>query len=140
GLGQYVVAKRAPREVVFQATVLYVVFGVVAFAFVVATRNELSAAFGAPGAAAYVPILAASAMVDRVSFMPERVLVRDMRFRIVSISRSIGEVCFGFGAVLLAWEGFGGWAIVVATIMRSAVRLAFALGTVDLGEWVGRYG
>jgi lipopolysaccharide exporter len=136
GLGQYIVAKRAGREILFQATVISMSLGFAALALVVLLRDPLCASFGAPGAAAYLPWLGVAMAMDRIAFIPERVLLRDMRFRAASISRSLGEVVFGVGTVAFAALGHGGNAVVIATLLRSALKLLVALAVVDRREWL----
>ncbi|HVY47093.1 MAG TPA: oligosaccharide flippase family protein [Minicystis sp.] len=136
GLGQYVVAKQTPRGVTAQATWLYVAIGLVAFGLIVLVREPLSAFFGTPGSAQYLPWLAVAAALDRVAFMPERVMYRDMRFRTASIARSLGEVVFGVGCVAFAAAGYGGDAIVIGTFMRSILKLGIDLVVVDRREWL----
>lgn len=123
GLGQYVVAKPgARRGAVFHATVLYAAAGVLAFAALWALRDPLGPLFEAPGMAAYLPGLVVAGLIDRASFMPQRILLRDMRFKLVALTRSFAEVAFTAVAVGLAASGWGGEAVVLGNVARSALR------------------
>ena len=88
GLGQYLVARPdAPRSVAFHVTSLHVSFGVVALAVLSLCGGWLGALFDAPGMAGYLPGLVLAALLDRVAFVPERMLVRNLRFRRLSLAR-----------------------------------------------------
>lgn len=89
GLGQYIVAHpKAARANIFHASALYTAIGLVTLLAAVALRDPLGVWLGAPGMREFLPGLAVSVALERLAFMPERVLVREMRFRVVSIERS----------------------------------------------------
>ncbi len=137
GLGQYVVSKPAAgREVTFHATVLFTGLGLVALGLVIALGRPICAFFGAPSAARYLPGLALGTLIDRLVFLPDRILIRDMRFRASALTRSLGEVVFATSAVALAALGRGGEALVTATIARAAVKALVLVVLVDRREWL----
>jgi PST family polysaccharide transporter len=136
GLGQYVVAKRAPAEVVSQATVWSIVLAAAALAVVVLLRVPLCTFFNADHGADYLPWLALATLADRVVFMPDRILYRDMRFRTASLSRSAGEVVYGVSTVVFAAMGSGAWSIVYGTFLRSGLKFVVLCFAVDRREWL----
>jgi PST family polysaccharide transporter len=137
GVGQYYVARPAAgRDVAWHATVVHVTLGLIALAGVLLLGHPMSLWMKAPSLGRYLPGLALAALLDRASYMPERVLTRAMRFRVVSICRTAGEVSYTATSVLLAALGFGATSIVVATGIRSAVRLAAMCGSVPRREWI----
>jgi PST family polysaccharide transporter len=83
-----------------------------------------------------LPGLALSIAIDRLAFIPSRVLVRDMRFLANAASRILGEIVFPFVAVGLALGGHGGHAIVAANIARSVLRSAAILAATGFGCWL----
>ena len=137
GVGQYVIAKqKAGREVVWHATVVHLALGAIAFAIAYALRGPMGPRLGAPDMARYVPGLTLSVLLDRVAFMPERILVRDMRFRVVGLTRTVGEFVYSVASVALAAAGWGAMAIVLANIARSAVRCAVFVAAAKRDEWL----
>ena len=90
----------------------------------------------APRSGASCPGLALSGLLDRVSYMPERVLAREMRFRVVGVCRTAGELSYTVASVALAALGCGGMSIVVANVLRSAVRLATMCASVPRASWL----
>jgi PST family polysaccharide transporter len=154
GVGIYAVAKRdASREELFHGTLIHVLLGFVAFAVLLIVPGRLETLFDAPNFSRYVPGLAAASLVDRFAFMPERVLIRSLRFRHVSIIRSLGELAYAASSVGAAAAGWGGMSIVFGNVARSSIRGLAMIASVRLADWaqvtrvrmeillkIGRYG
>jgi PST family polysaccharide transporter len=137
GVGQYYIARRdAGRDVAWHATVAHVGLGLVALAAVLALRHRLGLWMNAPRLGAYLPGLALAAWFDRVSYMPERVMARELRFRRIGSCRTAGELSYTAASVGLAAMGFGGVSIVVAGVLRSTVRLATMSASVPRAAWL----
>jgi PST family polysaccharide transporter len=122
--------------VAWHATVVHVSLGVVALAAVLAIGRPLGAWMRAPALPSYLPGLALAGMLERVAYMPERVLARRMRFRAIGLARTAGEVAYTVGSVALAAAGWGAMAVVAANVVRSVVRLAGLAASVPRGEWL----
>jgi PST family polysaccharide transporter len=129
GVAQYVAGKpHADRAAVFHATFYYLVVGALALAASVFVGASFGGAIGAPGIGKYLPLLAASAFLDRVCVLMDRIQLRDMHFRTVGLLRSLGELVYAVTAVALAATCggtiFGGaFALAWAMLARSLVRL-----------------
>ncbi|MEO6417978.1 MAG: oligosaccharide flippase family protein [Polyangiaceae bacterium] len=137
GVGNYVIAKPdSGRAVTWHATMFHLIFGVIAIAMVFLLRDKFGGVLHAPAMVEYVPGLAVAALLDRVSFMPERILVRDMRFRVVGLSRTLGEIAYTFGSVGFAFLGFGGISLVYGNIARAVVKAVMMCGAVKRAEWL----
>jgi PST family polysaccharide transporter len=137
GVGQYYVARpTAGRDVAWHATLVHLALGLMALASVLMLAHPMAVWMKAPSLGRYLPGLAIAALLDRASYMPERVLARALRFRTVSICRTAGEVSYTATSVMLAAWGFGAMSIVVATGVRSAVRLAAMCASVPRKEWI----
>jgi lipopolysaccharide exporter len=137
GFGQYVVANpELPATRVFQVAVLHLGFGVVGIAVVVLLAAPLGPLFDSPTMAGYVPGLAAAVLLNRMSIIPERVLIREMKFASASMARTAGELTYVLTAVGFAWAGFGGEAIVFGNLTRSLVRTTVILWSSDRRLWL----
>jgi len=137
GLGQYIVARPdAPREAAFHATVFHVVLGVAALVLLFAFGDRLGAAVDAPRMQRFLPGLALAMLFDRVAFVPERVLARDLRFGPLSLTRAGGDVAYTVVSVGLAALGWGGAAIVWGNVVRSGLRLAAFAASVSRRDWL----
>jgi len=137
GFGQFIVARPdAPRSATFHATVFHVALGVVALLLLLAFGDRFGVAVEAPRMTRFLPGLALAVVLDRLSFVPERILVRDLRFGPLSLTRAGGDVAHSVVSVGLAVLGFGGAAIVWANVVRSASRLVVFLASVERREWL----
>jgi PST family polysaccharide transporter len=137
GVGNYLIAKPdAGRDVTWHATVFHLSLGLLALGLVVLMRNTFAHVLHAPTMGSYVPGLAVSVVFDRIGFIPERLLVRRMNFRVIGISRTVGEITYSVASVGLAMLGFGGAALVWANILRSLLRMIMMCGAVDYREWL----
>jgi len=137
GVGLYVIAKRdASREELFHATFIHVALGVLAVAVLLLFGRSLAPLFGTPHLYRYVPMLALAFFLERASFMPERVLVRALRFRRIGGVRSLGEITYAAVSVGAAVAGCGGMAIVIGNVARSFVRLLGMAASVERLDWL----
>jgi len=137
GLGQYLVSRPdAGREAAFHATSFHLVLGVVALALLLAGGGRLAPALDAVGMARFLPGLALAALCDRVAFVPERILIRDLRFGTVGVMRTLGDVAHTGVSVGLAVAGWGAVAIVMGNVARSVLRLVICVAAVDRRDWL----
>jgi lipopolysaccharide exporter len=137
GVGIYVIVTRdASREEMFHATFIHVGLGVLAFVLSLVLARPLGPHFGAPNMDRFVPLLALGALADRITFMPERVLIRGLKFRRISLIRSLAELTYTGVSVTSAWLGLGGMAIVAGNATRAGVRMLAMLASVDRRDWL----
>jgi lipopolysaccharide exporter len=137
GVGIYLVSRRElSREETFHATCWFVGTGVVALGLALLFRNPLGRWFDAPDVGRYMPLFALTALLERVIFMPERMLVRHLRFRWLSLARAASELTYTGVSVGLAAAHFGGMAIVWGNLARSAFKLFTIVPAVNRREWL----
>ncbi len=137
GFGQYVVANpNLPATRVFQVAMLHLGFGLAGIIAVVLLAVPLEPLFDSPSMAEYVPGLACSVLLNRMSIIPERVLVREMKFASASLARTAGELAYVVTAVGFAWRGWGGEAIVFGNVTRSLVRTVIIMSASDRTKWL----
>jgi lipopolysaccharide exporter len=133
--GQYLIATKAPPKVAFQAAVLHFGLGVVAMALVILLRAPLGLMVDAPGMGRLIPGFALALLIDRARHVPERLLVRDLRFRTVAIVNSAGELTFTVTALALAGR-WGGGAIVAGSLARSVLNAVLFTASAPRREWL----
>jgi PST family polysaccharide transporter len=137
GLGQFIVARPdAPRAAAFHATVFHVALGIAALVALFAFGGRLGAAVEAPHMGRFLPGLAFSMLCDRIAFVPERVLARELRFGPLSMTRAGGDVLHTIASVTLAMLGWGGAAIVWGNVARSGFRLVAFCASVPRRDWL----
>lgn len=137
GIGVYLVANRdLTRAEAFHATVFFLAAGVVALSAAYALAGPLGRWSDATELARYMPTLLAATVLDRVSYVPERMLVRKLRFRWLSIARACSELVFTGVSVALAAAGVGAMAIAWGSLARSGVKFLLIVPAVERREWL----
>lgn len=137
GIGQYIIVRPdAPRSVAFHATAFHVGLGLLAALVVLGVGHRFGPVLGAPGMSRYVPGLVLSGFLDRIAYVPERVLVRDLSFGAVGGARTAGDLAHSVASVALAAMGWGGAAIVMGNVARSVVRTGFFVLAAKLRDWL----
>ncbi len=140
GLGQYLVANpKAGPDVAFHAALFHLLTGLLSMMFVYAFRHPLAAAFGTPGAVEFIPGVALFTAIDRLIFIPSRLLVRDMRFGVLGGMNTVGEVLYAVVAIGTASIGWGGNAIIAGNVVRVTVQVLIVCSTVGLWSWARPY-
>lgn len=137
GVGVYLVANpKAGRDVSFHATLIQVTTGVLAALVAYALRDRIGAAIDAPGLVRYVPGMALALIVWRIAYVPERMLIRQMKFRRLGLSRALAELTVPVVAVSSARAGAGGYALVLANLASQLVGLTMMATAVSWREWL----
>jgi len=136
GVGVYTIAHpEAGRSEMFHASVIHVGLGLLASIVCLLIGPRFASTFGTPTFFRYVPGFVLANMCDRLSFMPERVMIRAVRFRTLSILRGSGELAFTVVSLALAAMGWGAESIVIANIARGLLKLAIFLAIVPWRDW-----
>jgi lipopolysaccharide exporter len=137
GVGIYVIAHpEATPEDRFHAALLHVGLGVLVILPVLLFGGPLGRALGAPTMGHYLPGMVLAVMCERVSLLPERLLVSRLRFGTVSLQRASGEILYTAVSVGAAVLGMGAMAIVVGNLARSGSRVLVLLKLVSWREWL----
>lgn len=137
GFGQYLIAKpNAPRSLAFHVTSFHVLLGVLTLGLLLAGGGALGPALDAPRMARFLPGLVLSGLLDRVAYVPERILVRDLRFGPLSMARTVGDLAHSAVSVTLAALGWGGTAIVMGNVVRSGARMFAFVASVERRDWL----
>ncbi|TMQ15476.1 MAG: oligosaccharyltransferase [Deltaproteobacteria bacterium] len=137
GVGTYLLSNRElSRAQVFHATCWFVATGVAALGLVWALAGPIGDWLQAPHMARYMPFFVLAAVLDRILFFPERMLIRRLRFRWTSLSRALGELTYTALSLLLAVLGAGAMAIAWANLARSVLRFVAIVPAVHWREWL----
>jgi lipopolysaccharide exporter len=137
GVGPFVIVRaRDRRDLAFHATAFQFVLGLVVLGLVLLFRHSLAGWFNTPGLVRYLPWMAVVMILDRLSFIPERVLVREMRFRTVAMTRSAAELSYSGVSLVTAMLGWGGMSVVAGNLARSSVKAVGTIASVDRRDWL----
>lgn len=136
GFGQYLVANpKAGPDFAFHAALFHLLTGLLGMVLVYVFRAPLAEASGTPGAAVYIPGVALFTAIDRLIFIPSRLLVRDMRFGALGAMNTVGELLYALVAIGTASIGWGGQAIVAGNVVRVSVQVLFVFSAAGVMTW-----
>jgi PST family polysaccharide transporter len=135
GFGQYIIAKRSPANVVFHVTVLHIGIAPIALAILLAFHGALGHMLHAPDIFRYMPGLAVAAFLERIQYVPERLLSRQLRFRTIALSRGVGEIAFTTVTLLVARK-YGGIGVVYGNLARASLVALLMSISADRHEWL----
>ena len=137
GVGIYLVANtEISRADTCHVTCWFLVTGTVALLGTMFLSDSLARWSGAPGLGQYLPTFVLAMSFERIVYVPERILVRHLRFGWLSFARAIGELTFTFVAVIAAAEGSGPIAIAWGSLARSVFRFVALVPAVDWRDWL----
>ncbi len=138
GVGSYLLVYRNEgRDTSFHAAMIHIVLGVVAIAIVIPLRDVLGRWLDSPAIPSYVIGFSISLMLDRIAYIPERLLTRQLQFVRVSNIRTLGEIAFSGVSVGMVLAGFGPISLVYGTLARSGLKFVMFIYRVERREWLG---
>lgn len=135
--GQYLIAKRASADVAMQAMVVYFGIGVIAQGVLYALRDPLGAVFDAPDMGKYVLGFAIAQLLDRARYVPERLIMRSLRFRALATINGLGEIAYTAAAVGTA-HAWGAYALMIGALARSTITAILFFYAAPRAEWLVR--
>lgn len=137
-LGTYILARpKGGRDMMFHASALHLGLGFLAYAIILLVGARFAHVLDAPDLARYLPGMVLALAIDRITYMPERVLVRTMRFGAMSVARSAGDVAYTVGSIGTAYFlGWTGMAIVAGNVARAVVRFIVTTIYVNWRDWL----
>lgn len=129
--GNYLIAKKGTPEEAFNANVVHMALGVLSALGVILAREPIARWVNSPTMGRFVPGFALAALIERLGYVPERLLIRELRFRPLAIARSAGEISYTVTSIATA-PLLGGAAIVVGNVVRALVLTGM---TVRAATW-----
>jgi len=137
GYGNFILAKPNEKsEATWHIAVLHIMLGIIVLSCVFLFRSHIGFMINAPGFVHYIPWFIFVIFIDRLFFVPERVLTKHMRLKKVAMTRSVSEVMYSFFVLGFAAVGFGGMSIIYANIIRSSFRFGVYITSVAVSEWL----
>jgi PST family polysaccharide transporter len=137
GVTQYLVARPdAPRAVTWHVTLISLSAGAVAIFGIGLFGHHFSGLLSSPTLSRYLPGFAIAVYIERISIIPERLLVREMRFRTIGLWKTASELSYSVTSITGAILGFGGLALVAGNIVRAALYAVGVFRSTKLSEWL----
>jgi len=136
GLGQYLLVRQeADNRVLFHVTFYSTVLCAGALVLGLILGPTLGPIFRVTQIMRYLPLLSAVALLDRISSVPERILQRDLRFKLVSLNNAFGDLAYTAVSLALVTRT-GGMSIVWGNVARSSLRAAVIFKVNGRAGWL----
>ena len=140
GFGQYVIVRSRTEpgpELVWHANVAIIGLGVVGLGAVALFAEPLAALVGSDEAARYIPGMALALGIRRLSTIPEKLLVRQLKFGMLGIANAVGEATYASVTVGFAATGHGAMSVVYGNLAQYSLMTVLIVAAAG-NEWLQR--
>ncbi len=140
GFGQYVIVRGRTEpgpEVVWHANVASIGLAWIGLTLVALFADPVAWLVDSDKVGQYIPLLALTLGIRRVAAIPEKLLVRSMHFRAISLAHGFGEVAYAGVTVAFAAGGFGGMSVVYGNLAQYSLVTVIILAATGRG-WLVR--
>jgi PST family polysaccharide transporter len=122
GLGStIIVMKELSAHEIRQTHVLCIFLGIGGSIAALLAANPLAAFFRNPRLESLVPVLGIGFALSGLSVVPQSILLRDFKFKLVSGFEALQTILQALVSVLSAWAGMGYWSLVLGGLVGSAI-------------------
>jgi len=111
-----------------QLTTVNVMLGALCFLFGLLMAKPFATFFRIPALAPVLIVTCSGLMLGAISGVPTAVLAKEMRFRFLSVLGAATAVIAAAATLLMAFLGFGYWALLLGNMAGALVRTAVILG------------
>ena len=87
----------------------------------------VAAAYQTPAVEPLVQVIAVVLVLYALSGVPGALLARRMQFGAIAVVHTVGAATFAITALVLAWQGYGVWSLVVGTLASASVEAVIML-------------
>jgi len=138
GFTQYVLVHGEDgSEPIFHVTVISLTLATLVLGTMALAGPLLADWLHAPHLHEYLPGMALAVLIRRVGSMPDKLLLRRMRFRTVATATALGEVSYSAIAVtLVVTTDLGGHSIIIANIAQACVITGITAWACGLRDWL----
>ena len=144
GVGPALVQQRnIDDDMLRTAQVLSIASGVLSMLAIYCGAGLVAAFFSEPELRLMLQVLSVGCFIEALSVISDSLLQRELRFREIMIAETLSYfAAMGLIAILLAYLGFGVWALVMATLVLKIIRwsvLWYCAPAVQFGVWSARH-
>jgi PST family polysaccharide transporter len=121
GLGVAIVALRDLRkEQIAQLHSVSIIIGALSLAVTAAAAQPVAAFFDSPRLVAVILALSTTFLISSLQVVPRGILRRNLEYRTLALVEGGQAIADVAATLLLAWLGFGYWALVLGNIVQKA--------------------
>jgi O-antigen/teichoic acid export membrane protein len=132
GLGPAIIQKKElTDDDIITANILNILLGIVMYGIIFTFSKPISSFVGIVDVR-MLNILAIVFLLHSLSGISSALLRRDMRFRTLSVIYLVSQISYGIVAILLAFLGFGPWALIAGRLVLTATLTIIKLWIMPL--------
>lgn len=135
GTGQWLIARKATPGEAWHALIIHLGLGAVAYGVLMLIASNLGPLLDAPHMDRFVPGFVLAGFLEKVQYIPEKILARGLHFRTIALSRGAGDIVYTATALALAPVYFG-WGMVWGNITRALVVASLMIWASNRKEWL----
>lgn len=128
GLGSALIyrANKDPRDVSTTFT-FNLIISIISFVVIYYSASWIDSFFAIPGLQTKLRVCSLVLISNSMVVVPTSILKIDLNFRALAFSNMMSTLISGIVAVLLAYQGFGVWALIIQQLARSLILLVSVL-------------
>lgn len=125
GLSQSLIRKQNCSTLDY-STIFWVniILGLVSYAIIWIAAPFIAGFYSKPGLVSLTRVTALAIIIGSVTLIQQTILTKDIDFKALTKSSTVGTFVSGVSSLLLAYYGFGVWSLAWRTIINQAVRSA----------------
>lgn len=137
GLGAYLVSHpKEGRETTWHVTFITLSTCGLLLGLLLFIHGPIGRFFNLVGYERFLPLLAASILMERAGMPMEKLLLRELRYRPLGIISGSAEACYAITTGAFVLLGYGAIALALASLVRALVKfLAYSM-LIDRREWL----
>lgn len=125
GLSQSLIRKQDCTTLDY-STIFWVnlIIGIVSYLIIWIAAPYIASFYGKPELVSLTRVTSLAILIGAVTIIQQTKLTKEIDFKTLTASSTIGTFVSGVASLLLAWYGFGVWSLVWRTIINQVVRSA----------------
>ncbi|MEO6951678.1 MAG: oligosaccharide flippase family protein [Polyangia bacterium] len=133
----FVIIDRAQtKAAAYVSNIIHQATGLIGMLIVIPLTPWLAVKLNAPDIGRYLPLTILSFLMLRLSSVPEKILVRDLRFRYLALGRMAAEILYSIVTIVTAYRGWGGSALIAGVVARTGTKALMFCFAVPWREWL----
>lgn len=102
---------------------LNIILGFILFSIMFFSSNVIAIFFKNDELSIYLKVISVSFIIISFSQIFRAILMKYMNFKLLGSVEVVGNIFYGVSSILLAWNGFGLWSLIIGFIIRQIIEM-----------------
>lgn len=132
GIGQAIIQRKEnTKDVIDSAFFIFPIISVFLYVIIYLISPLAATLFKEPELEKILRIAGLTLIIWSFGSLPQTLLVKDLKFKKLSISQIFPRIIYGIVTILMAFQGFGVWSLIWGTIIMQALSVITLWNTVN---------